>query len=81
MTTQMVVRIDSEMKKRLGKLARMEGKTSSQMVRDLIESYIKDRDIGPYIDSLWNKIDRRLEELGVTQRDVDRAIKAVRKEK
>ena len=36
MGTQMIVRIDSEMKKRLNRLARVEGKTTSQVVMKLI---------------------------------------------
>lgn len=81
MTTQMVVRIDAELKKRLVKLARMEGKTSSQMVRDLIESYIKERDITSYLDDLWNRIGSGLKEQGVTAEDIDAAVKAARKSK
>ncbi len=46
MTTQMIVRIDREVKQRFSKLARVEGKTWSQMMRELIEDYIKERDIG-----------------------------------
>ncbi len=34
MTTQMIIRIDSETKTRLNRLARVEGKTTSQMVRE-----------------------------------------------
>ena len=41
MTTQMIIRIDNEVKNRLNKLARIEGKTTSEMVRGLIEEYIK----------------------------------------
>ena len=56
MTTQMIIRIDSEMKNRLNKLARVEGKTTSQMVRELIENYIREKDIGGYIENLWSRI-------------------------
>ena len=56
MTTQMIIRMDSEVKDRFNKLARVEGKTTSQMVRELIEDYIKERDIGTYIDDLWGRI-------------------------
>jgi len=45
MSTQMIIRIDDEVKNRLNKLARLEGKTTSAMVRELIEKYIKERDI------------------------------------
>ncbi len=79
MTTQMIIRIDPEVKVKLSKLARMEGKTTSQMVRELIEDYTRDRDIGAYIDDLWDRIGGKLKSRGVRQRDIDKAIKEVRK--
>jgi hypothetical protein len=79
MTTQMIIRINPEVKAKLGKLARMEGKTTSQMVRELIEDYTKERDIGTYIDDLWGRIGGKLRSKGVGQRDIDKAIKEVRK--
>jgi hypothetical protein len=79
MTTQMIIRIDPEVKNKLGKLARMEGKTTSQMVRELIEDYTRDRDIGPYIDDLWDRMGGKLKSKGVRQRDIDKAIKEVRR--
>lgn len=79
MTTQMIIRIDPEVKKRLSKLARVEGKTTSQMVRELIEDYIKERDISAYVDDLWNRIGGKLKSRGVKPSDINRAIKEVRK--
>jgi predicted DNA-binding protein len=79
MTTQMIIRIDSETKNRLSKLARVEGKTTSQMVRGLIEDYIKEKDIGSYIDNLWGRIGGKLRAKGVSQRDINRVIKESRK--
>lgn len=79
MTTQMIVRIDSEVKERFNKLARVEGKTSSQMVRELIEDYIKERDIGTYVDDLWSRIGKKLKSKGVKPRDINRTIKEVRR--
>ena len=79
MTTQMIIRMDSEMKNRLNKLARVEGKTTSQMVRELIEDYIREKDIGTYIDDLWDRIGGKLRSKGIRQRDIDRTIKELRK--
>jgi len=79
MTTQMIIRINSETKNRLVKLARVEGKTTSQMVRDLIEDYIKEKDIGSYIDNLWDRVGGKLMAKGISQRDINRAIKESRK--
>ncbi len=75
----MIVRIDPEVKQRFNKLARVEGKTSSQMVRELIEDYIKERDIGTYVDDLWNRIGKKLKSKGIRQRDINREIREARK--
>jgi predicted DNA-binding protein len=79
MTTQMIIRIDSGMKNRLNKLARVEGKTTSQMVRELIEDYLREKDIGTYIDDLWDRIGGKLRSKGIDQRDIHRAIKESRR--
>lgn len=79
MSTQMIIRIDDKVKNRLNKLARIEGKTMSEMVRELIEEYIKERDIGTYIDDLWDRIGRKLKSKGVTPATINRAVKASRK--
>lgn len=79
MTTQMIIRIDEGVKNRLNRLARLEGKTTSEMVRELIEGCIKERDIGAYIDDLWNRIGRKLKSKGVTHVVIDKAVKEARK--
>jgi predicted DNA-binding protein len=79
MTTQMIIRINSETKTRLNRLARVEGKTTSQMVRDLIEDYIREKDIATYIDDLWDRIGGKLRSKGIKQRDVNRAINESRR--
>jgi predicted DNA-binding protein len=79
MTTQLIVRIDEEIKKRLNRLARLEGKTTSEMVRELIEERIKERDIGAYIDDLWNRVGRKIKSKGTTPAAIKKAIKASRK--
>ena len=78
MTTQMIVRIDSETKNRLNKLARVEGKTTSQVVRKLIEDYIREKDIGTYIDNLWDRIGGKLRSKGISPKDIPKAIKESR---
>ncbi|MBI4843845.1 MAG: CopG family transcriptional regulator [Nitrospirae bacterium] len=79
MSTQMIIRIDNEVKSRLNKLARMEGKTTSEMVRELIEERIKERDIGAYVDGLWGRIGTKLKSKGVTPSTINKAVKASRK--
>ena len=79
MSTQMIIRIDDEVKNRLTKLARVEGKTTSEMVRGLIEEYIKERDISSYIDDLWNRTGKKLKSKGITPATIEKAIKEARK--
>ena len=79
MQTQMIVRIDAEIKNKLNNLARVERKTTSQVVRELIEEHIKERDIGSYIDELWDKVGVKLKAKGVTQDKIRKTIKEVRK--
>ncbi len=79
--TQMIIRMDPELKDKLNRLARTEGKTTSQMVRELIENYIKEHDIGSYIDNLWGRVGKKLKSRGVTPASVEKAIKDVRKKR
>ncbi len=81
MATQMIIRMDPELKEKLNRLARTEGKTTSQMVRELIEDYIKEHDIGSYIDNLWDRVGRKLKSKGATPAAVSKAVKDVRKDR
>ena len=81
MTTQMIVRIDVELKTKVSKLAKAEGKRVSEVVRELLEDYVKDRDIGSYVDDLWARVGGKLASSGVTLKDVSRVIREVRANK
>ncbi len=79
MNTQMLIRIDDETKEKLGRLARKQGKNYSQMVREILGDYIRERDIEGYVDDLWQRIGRTLKAKKVKAADVAAAIKAVRR--
>ncbi|MEK7679993.1 MAG: ribbon-helix-helix protein, CopG family [Deltaproteobacteria bacterium] len=81
MSTQMLIRINEDLKEKLKRLSRREGKTTSQKVRELIEGYIKDNDMAPYIDEIWNRIGSKLAEKGVQEADIEKAAAEVRKKK
>ena len=81
MSTQMIVRIDPELKAKVNNLAKTEGKSISEVVRELLEDYIKDRDIGLYIDDLWRRITTKLESRGFGPQDIKRVIQEVRTSK
>ena len=81
MSTQMIVRIDPELKTKVNNLAKAEGKNISEVVRELLEDYVKDRDIGLYIDDLWKRIGDKLESRGFGPEDIKTAIQEVRTKK
>lgn len=81
MTVQMLIRIPPETKERLTKIARNEGKSTSQVVREIIEEYIHDRDIGVYIDNLWLRIGNKLKSKGIKSQDISKMIRQVRESK
>ena len=79
MVVQMIIRVDPALKDRANHLAKMEGKNLSQIVRELLEQYTKDRDAKAYIDALWDGIGQTFAQKGVTEADVEDVIKQVRK--
>ncbi|MBM3358529.1 MAG: ribbon-helix-helix protein, CopG family [Betaproteobacteria bacterium] len=81
MAEQLLIRMDPELKRKLARLATREGKTATQVVRDLIEEYVKNRDVASYIDALWGRIGQRLKSAGLTAGDVAKAVREVRKSK
>jgi predicted DNA-binding protein len=78
MDAQMIIRLDPELKDRMQQLARAEGKSASQVVRELIEGYTRDRDMGGYISDLWERIGKKMELQGTGPGDIDRVIEEVR---
>ncbi|MCD6185525.1 MAG: ribbon-helix-helix protein, CopG family [Deltaproteobacteria bacterium] len=78
MATQMIIRLDPFLKEKVSNLARKEGKNLSELVRELLEKYARERDMGAYIDNLWDKIGRRLSEKNISQTDIDEIIQKVR---
>lgn len=77
----MIIRIDEEKKDKLSKIARSEGKNSNQVVRELIESYIQDRDIEGYIEVLWERIGSKLRKKQVDNKKIQKAIRDIRNKK
>ncbi len=78
---QMIIRIEPELKKKLNKLARAEGKNSSEVVRELIEEYVQDKDISFYIDDLWDRMGRKFKDRKISSREIEQAIRDARTEK
>ena len=78
MSTQMIVRLDPKLKNQLQRLARAEGKSSSQVVRELVQNYVADRDIQGAIAHLWDRIGSQLVGAQADPADVPAVIAAAR---
>jgi len=81
MEKQMIVRIDEETKDKFFKIVRMEGKSASKKIREMVESYVSKNDFSAVVDDLWSKISKKIEERGYKKKDIDTAIEEVRKMK
>lgn len=78
MSTQMIIRVDNEIKSKFAQIAKAEGKSVSLVVRELIEDYIQERDIETYIDDLWARVGKKLKAKGVTTGTIQKAIRETR---
>lgn len=79
MTTQLLIKLDSSTKEKLGFLAKRENESVNSVVRGLIDDFIKRRDISLYIDELWDRIGGDIKEKGISNSEINKAIKAVRR--
>ena len=70
MTTQILVRIESNTKEKFSRLSQREGKSTSEVIRELIGNYIQERDIGAYIDCLWSRTGHKLKMKGLRPENV-----------
>jgi len=78
MSSQMIIRMDEGLKEQVSQLAKIEGKSLSELVRSVLLQYTKERDMSTYIDGLWDRIGERLTENQVSEADVEEAIRQVR---
>jgi len=74
MTAQMIIRLHPQTKSKLIELARAEGKNTSQVVRELIENYIQNRDMASHVDDLWDRVGKELQARNVGAKQIKRAI-------
>ena len=81
MPSQMIIRIDSDLKNKVNNFAKIEGKSVSEVVRELLGEYVKNRDISSYIDELWDSIGSKLKSKGFQQKDIKAVIRDVRANK
>ena len=78
MSTQMIVRVDTSLKSKASQLAKAEGKSLSELVRELLVNYTRERDMSTHIDGLWDRIGKGFTQNGVREKDMDKVIRQVR---
>jgi len=76
----MIIRVEPDLKNKVSQLAKAEGKNLSELVRELLEKYTKERDMGAYIDSLWDNIGRNFVQNNISEKNIEEAIRQVRSE-
>jgi predicted DNA-binding protein len=78
MATQMIIRLESNLKNKVSQLAKAEGKNLSELVRELLEKHTKERDASACIDNLWEKIGQNLAQNNISESDIEKTIEHVR---
>ncbi len=78
MATQMIIRVEPDLKDKVSQLAKAEGKNLSELVRELLINYTKERDMSAYIDKLWELIGQNFSKNNISETDIEEAIKQVR---
>ncbi len=79
MVSQILIRVDKELKDKFQRLSRMEQKSVNEKVRDLMEEYVKDHDLEAAMKDLWDEMGEALKKRGYKASDVHRKIKEVRR--
>jgi predicted DNA-binding protein len=80
MATQMIIRVEPTLKNKVSQLAKAEGKNLSELVRELLVKYTKERDMSTYIDNLWDRIGQNFSQNNISKNDIEKVIKQVRSE-
>ncbi|MCE5330022.1 hypothetical protein LLG07_06805 [bacterium] len=78
MDEKLIIRIDKNLKDDFGKLARIEGKTTSDKVRELMADFVSENDFSKIVDDLWSRISEKIVDKGFTEKNINDVIKDVR---
>jgi predicted DNA-binding protein len=78
MVSQILIRVDKELKDKFKRLSRTEQKSVNEKVRELMEDYVKDHNMEAAMRNLWDEIGKSLRKNGYKISDVNKKIKEVR---
>lgn len=78
MVSQVLIRVDKELKDKFRRISRTEQKSVNEKVRELMEEYVKEHDMEAAMRSLWDEIGQSLRKKGYKATDVNKIVKEVR---
>ena len=78
MSSQLVVKIDEDKKEKFYSLVRMEGKSASAKIREMVDEYITKTDVSYIIDNLWSRIGLKMKDKEYMEVDIEKMIKDAR---
>jgi len=81
MTSQILVRLDKELKDKFQWLSGIELKSVNEKIRELMEKYVKEHSLEATMKNLWDEIGSSMKKKGYKEADVARMIKKVRSAK
>ncbi len=79
MGSQVLIRVDKELKDKFQQMSRREQKSVNEKVRELMEEYVKEHDMETAMRSLWDEIGQSLRKKGYRASDVGKMVKKVRR--
>jgi len=79
MVSQVLIRVDKELKDKFQRLSRTEQKSINEKVRELMEAYVNEHDIEAAMRNLWDEIGQSLRKKGYKASDVNKMVKQVRR--
>ncbi|MGO8988067.1 MAG: hypothetical protein ACLQGU_22200 [bacterium] len=78
MVSEILIRVDKELKDKFRRLSRAEQKSVNGKVRELMEEYVKDHSMEGAMRSLWDEIGQSLKKKRYKASDVKKKVTEVR---
>ncbi len=81
MTSQILVRVDKELKDKFQRLSGTERKSVNEKVRELMEEYVREHSMESAMKNLWDEVGHSMKKKGYKESDIDKMIRKVRSAK
>jgi hypothetical protein len=78
MISQILVRVDKELKDKFQRLSGTERKSVNEKLRELMEEYVREHSLEPSMKTLWDEVGQSMKKKGYKESDVKKMIRKVR---